>query len=540
MVNQKGLLMAVILLISAVFALQAQEFPINEKQFLGDNNSRLKDLYQPGNGFHTSIRPFLHDEVSKIFNGDSLDKSLHFTSPFSSRFYSWVWNKAFNEDLASLNTELLSLRINPLIGFEMGKENGSDEIRWLNARGIRMEGRLGQNIGFATTFIENQSNPFTYERMRIQQIGVMPGEGGIKGFKETNYDYAWSSGYVSYNPTSYLNFQFGQGKHFIGDGYRSLLLSDEAFNYPYFQFTVNVWKLKYMSMVAQFTDPSSPSIADLGYPKKYGTFHYLSIFAGKRLNIGLFESIIWKAADSSNYRGLELAYLNPVIFLRPVEFSVGSPDNALMGLNISYRFSASYMMYGQLMLDEMKFKEVMNGNGWWGNKQAVQIGFRYFDLAGLKGLNLLSEFNYARPYMYSHRSNLQNYGHYNEALAHPLGANFRESISILSYQHKRFFCDLKMQYAEFGADSAGINYGGNIFKPYDDHPFDYGNTTTQGDLNKLYRAEVRLMYLINPAMNLNAVVGYIYRNQESDQVNRKDNIIYFGLRTSVFNRYKDF
>lgn len=540
MLRHTTLLLAAILMISAFFRLNAQVFPVNETGTHGENGQNIKHLYAPGNGFHTSVQPYFLPELQRLDTAHAFDETGTLKSPFRSKSATWLWNKAFNEDLVRLDTELLRFKINPVIGFEMGKETDESSMRWLNARGVFMEGQLGKNIGFSTSFIENQSNPFTYERLRIQQTGVIPGEGAYKDFKGGNYDYAWSSGYISYSPSSYLNFQAGQGKHFIGDGYRSLLLSDAAFNYPYLSMSVNVWKIKYMAMTAQFMDRSSTMGSDLGYAKKYGTFHYLSLFAGKRLNISLFEAIIWKAADSSHHRGLEPAYLNPVIFLRPVEFSVGSPDNALMGMNISYRFSSSLTVYGQLMLDEMKVKDVFSGNGWWGNKQAVQLGFRYFDVAGIEGMNFLSEFNYIRPYTYSHRSNQQNYGHFNEPLAHPMGANLRESINVISYRKKRVFCDIKVQYTEFGADSSGINFGGNIFRPYDDHPSDYDNTTTQGDLNKLYRLEARLMYLINPAMKLNAVVGFIYRNQESSQLTRTDNIIYFGLRTSIFKQHKDF
>ena len=116
-------------------------------------------------------------------------------------------------------------------------------------------------------------------------------------------------------------------------------MSDNAFNYPYLKITTNVWRFKYTNLYAEFQDLKTPYNPDLGFHKKYGTFHYLSYAVNKRLNIGLFESIIWKAEDSSGYRGFDINYLNPVIFYRPVEFSVGSPDNALLGVNLSYKLA---------------------------------------------------------------------------------------------------------------------------------------------------------------------------------------------------------
>ncbi|MBK9515381.1 MAG: hypothetical protein IPO05_17595 [Flavobacteriales bacterium] len=35
----------------------------------------------------------------------------------------------------------------------------------------------------------------------------------------------------------WLNIQFGHGKHFVGHGYRSMLLSDHAPNAPYLKFS---------------------------------------------------------------------------------------------------------------------------------------------------------------------------------------------------------------------------------------------------------------------------------------------------------------
>ena len=70
--------------------------------------------------------------------------------------------------------------------------------------------------------------------------------------------------------------------------------------------------------------------------RKYTTTHYLSWAISKRVNLSFFDAIVWSATDSAgNYRGFDAQYLNPIIFMRPVEFSIGSPDNALMGLNLS-------------------------------------------------------------------------------------------------------------------------------------------------------------------------------------------------------------
>ena len=98
-----------------------------------------------------------------------------------------------------------------------------------------------------------------------------------------------------------------------------------------------------------------PHAANSRYPKKWNVMHYLDWSVTKWLNIGIFETIIWQNEDSLGvYRGFEFNYLNPVIFLRPVEFSVGSPDNVLMGITGKLTLFKNHILYGQLAIDEFK------------------------------------------------------------------------------------------------------------------------------------------------------------------------------------------
>lgn len=113
--------------------------------------------------------------------------------------------------------------------------------------------------------------------------------------------------------------------------------------------------------------------------RKYTSMHYLDLNIGKRASIGVFESVVWHN-DTMGQRGFDIGYMNPFIFFRPVEFSIGSPDNVLMGFNAKYKITNKTTAYAQLLLDEFLIKEVRAGKGWWGNKQGWQIGIKSFDL----------------------------------------------------------------------------------------------------------------------------------------------------------------
>ena len=72
------------------------------------------------------------------------------------------------------------------------------------------------------------------------------------------------------------NFEVGNGKQFIGDGYRSLLLSDAAFSYPFVKFTATFLKVKYFMMWNKMLQYDKvKDNFDYRYSGKYGATQYL-------------------------------------------------------------------------------------------------------------------------------------------------------------------------------------------------------------------------------------------------------------------------
>ena len=97
----------------------------------------------------------------------------------------------------------------------------------------------------------------------------------------------------------------------------------------------------------------------------------------------------------------------------------------------------------------------------------MQAGVKYIDAFGIKNLDLQLESNRVRPFTYSHNDSIANYTHYNQPLAHPLGANFQEIIGIARYQPApKWLLLAKLFYWKQGVDtSATVSYGSNIFLP---------------------------------------------------------------------------
>ncbi len=513
---------------------QEEYLPLNQSYSL----NLEKALYSPKLYFHTSIRPLYLPEVKKAVNYDSIQKELWFKKPEAKKWNGKWWNKLFNVNVITLKRKGFTLEANPLMNFSIGKDGS--RTTWNNTRGIELMGRIGKNITYYTRFYENQGVfPFYLDKY-IRKNRVVPAQGLVRSFHGTGFDFSEVNGYVNYQPGEHFTFQFGNGRNFLGDGYRSLLLSDNSFSNLFFKIMVSVWHLKYLVLYNQYVDIRT-SMPDYGYARKYSAIHYLSWAISKRVNLSFFDAIVWKNIDSLGmYRGFDYQYMNPVIFMRPVEFSIGSPDNALLGANLSVIVGKHSVFYGQFIIDEFTLKEVLKQNGYWANKQGFQVGFKTFDLAGIKNLYFQTEYNQVPPYTYSEREEIMNYGAYNQPLAHPLGANFRELVSLLKYNYHRLFFSYEFMYSIFGTDPPGKNYGGDIYKSYNTRVRKYGNFIGQGIRNRLLYQNISASFLINPSYNLNLTVGAVFRNLKNDVSSSQTNYFYISLRTSLRNLYYDF
>ena len=518
--------------------LQASVFS-QSKTFLYDYTlyQRINSLtYSVDSNLHTSIRPVRPGGMESA-SLDSLTKA-----PQEEK-HSWFARKLFYEHLVEVKRDDYNVFIDLLPDWQAGRDISGNSNTWLNTRGFQIQGNIGKKFSFYTSAYENQGRLPNYINTFIDSTRVVPGQVNDKysGTRAVT-DWAYASAVINYTPSKYFTFTLGQDKNFIGDGYRSMLLSDIATNYPFFKIATTLGNVKYINIWAQLQDLTAPAFSyNNGFRKKWGVFHYLDWNINKRLSLGLFESIIWQNADSTGKRGFDVSYVTPIIFLRTVEGYNGSPDNALLGFNAKYKFAKNLTTYGQFILDEFTAKEVFAGNGYWANKFGAQLGIKGFDVFKVKNLNFLAEFNTARPYTYSQRTSLLNYGHYNQPLAHPFGANFKEVLSIWNYSFKRWLFSAQGNIATYGLDNnEGKSYGKNIFKSYNSRAGNYNNSINQGVKTNFMYLDSRISFLLNPKTNLRVEAGTVYRQEKNDLKDDKTSWITLGLRSSFRNIYQDF
>ncbi len=493
------------------------------------------ELYSTERRSHSSIQPY----------GFTVLRDL--TPPFELRYdssaaASWLFDKVFQEHFIEYRDSAVYLYADVLPDLMMGHDSRSGRWTYTNTRGFFFGGSVSANVHFQSEFFENQSTfPDDLTRF-VNAKNVVPGQGFARSQNGRLFDYNQAAAHLSYAPSEYLTLSGGHGKHFIGDGYRSLLLSDNSFPYPYVKMTVDLWKFRYLAMWTEFQHIDHlPNFDTYPWAKKAGVFHYLDIAVTPEWKLGVFESIIWVPTDSIRQRGVEWNYLNPIIFLRPTEFSIASPDNVLMGLNSSYTLRPTTVVYGQFVIDEITFKEFIGGRGYWGNKYGIQAGVKQFDAFGISRLFLQAEMNRVTPYTYAHRSVLKSYGHYNQSLAHPTGSNFIESLVIAGYSWKRFDVQLQVNYNVFGTDtSAATSVGQDLFRPYTLRVKDFGNEIGQGDRQTLVLTELRGAYRLNPLTNLRIEFSLRHRSETSAAVSANSIWWNIGIRSSFRNIYYDF
>ncbi len=502
-----------------------------------------------GTNSHTAAKPFMFDEVASYYDFEAEKEALAKTAE------SWLTRKLWNEHLVEIQSKDYWFTIDPIFDLQVGKDTDADfNSTFNNTRGFIVQGGLGKKFNFSASVYESQGRFAQYFNQYAESLkafgpdpAIVPGRGIAKRFKDDAYDYPVAEAYLSYTPAKFINFQFGHGKNFIGDGYRSLFQSDVASPNPFLKVNTKFWKIKYTNTWMWLKDVRPEATIDDAFLTKYMANHYLSWNVSKRLNIGLFESVVW---TNSNERGFDINYLNPIIFFRAIEFETGQgAGNAIVGASAKYKWNNKVNLYGQFILDEFSLNDVKAGNKSWKNKYGYQLGVKYFDAFNVDNLMLQFEYNQVRPYTYSHNTVVLNYGHNNQSMAHLWGANFKEVILIGRYNYKRWFADAKLIFGLRGFDvndgADDFSYGGDIYRDYNDRPSDSGIEIGQGIKTKTLNAELQTGYIINPVSNLKLFTNISYRNfnpEATTSATFKSSTVWFniGLKTDLFNWYNDF
>ncbi len=458
------------------------------------------------------------------------------TGEFKSR---WPVLKTFYKtkpNFLEVKTRDFFLALNPVLQFRAGYETGTkNQSVYLNSRGVSLRGMIGRKVGFSSFLTDNQERGPQFFQQQVAAFRAVPGVGFYKPFKTSGFDYFDARGYITFNAAKAIDIQFGYDKNFIGNGYRSLFLSDWGNSNLFLKLNTRIWKINYQNLFMELM-PQFKKAGDTLLDRKYAAMHHLSMNVTKWLNIGLFEGVIFGRKNRFDFQ-----YLNPIIFYRHIEGTVGSPDNALAGFDFKANILHRVQLYGQLLLDEFILSEIKNKPTSWVNKWGIQLGAKYLDAFGVRNLDIQVEANRVRPFTYSHNDTVANYTHYNQPLAHPLGANFQEFIGIIRYQPApKWYVYLQTIYYYQGLDSAGKNFGGNIFRNYATRSMNEGFKIGSGNKATCLNGFLQVSYELRENLFFEITGQYRHYKMQNNPVSSNSTIVTGGIRLNMFSRRYDF
>ncbi len=474
------------------FQQQADQAILNQDSFI--NNS------------HLPLNPFIGEQFHKpdttnLFRFIKNDKAL---------------DLIFQKPLIRYSDEKegVKLSINPILNFQDGNETGDTTIRaYTNTRGFIGSVKL-KNVYIETMLAENQSIFPSYLYNYSKATLVVPGQGRWKVFKTSGFDYAFACGMVSIRANKHINITVGNGKQKIGSGYRSLLLSDNAFAYPYVKIE-QLWlkgRLQYINTYAVLNNLSpasaqSPPGTEGLFQKKPFVYQYLNFAFTKQIYLGLFQGVIGEVSNDKNQWRGDAFYFNPVIFSHAAYYGLSNKNNVLLGSDIRFNLFKSLIVYLQYVLDDYSSQATTNKASY-----GYQVGMRWVKKIDQWRISVLMEYNDVRGNTYSSPKSAtlgnESYSTVNQCLAYtPLLG--REVLGMTMLQKRRWIFSAQYNYQE--GNGAFLNY----------YKINFG-------------------FLINPSYNLVLNVGVQNRNYKYQVVNNISNYLYVQLQTSLYNIYYDF
>ncbi|MFY0688113.1 MAG: hypothetical protein JXQ90_13160 [Cyclobacteriaceae bacterium] len=473
----------------------------------------LKQTTLSGTRSFTTVKPFGRDRLLTIL-ADSARKNevkqfnaaqaaIEFwdlgAPDYGARTPMLKWFYQQKSNFYSYQGDDLIFHINPVWDLQVGSDNTNEKLVFVNGRGLELSGTIDERVSFYSFFTENQAEYPTYVKNVADSIGVIPLEGFWKEYGETTTDYFRVFGHVNVQWTDHIQSQLGYGRQFIGNGERSLFLSDFSNSHPYLRNSIEVWRIKYTNSLSKLTaDVFTYYGGNLGskdYPNKFLNFHYVDFAITDNFNLGIFESVMYGRADSLGGSRPKMEYQVPFTFLRAVEQQDGSTDNSLLGLEAKLNVMNRGALYGQFVLDDFSISELKSGNNWWGNKFGYQIGAHIYDLP-IENFDIQVERNWIRPFTYAHENLLSAQTHYLQPLAHPMGANLKEWIIRANYQPiPRLTADILVLMNKSGSDVAdSVSFGSNPLKSYNLRQQEYGHEIGQGLTAELFLTQSTFSY----------------------------------------------
>lgn len=366
-----------------------------------------------------------------------------------------------NRNLFNIQSKEFKVFVDPVFYHQWLYANpdsmSGEERVFERTHGFTLWGQLGTHVGFFFDFRDTKEwGTKTYP----DQFDIsLPGLGFVNGYGT----HIWHDETIAYVVFKLPYFQLFIGKDFNywGSGFNgSLGLSNNATSFDQIKVQTKFWRLKFTHLLGFLrTFPVIRKQDGMTNPKSI-VAHRLDINVAKWLNIGLYESVIF------GNRRFELAYLNPINFYRSAEHFLSDDDNASMGADIELFLIPNVKLYGELFIDDLSTSKI--GSGFFGNKIAYSAGGFWVDTFKIRNLDVRIEYTRTRPFVYTHRKDINRYSNFNTGLGHWIGPNSDNLLLRAQYRFsKSLFVAANIESFRHGANEPDRNVGGDMNRTED-------------------------------------------------------------------------
>ncbi|MBT4484250.1 MAG: hypothetical protein HOC71_11315 [Candidatus Latescibacteria bacterium] len=406
-----------------------------------------------------------------------------------------------------------SLFLDPVIvrKAQLGTMRGSskEDNVFTSTNGFILRGTVGDNIGF---HIDVRDSKEWGSRDYPEDTSTTMAGRGYAGFKGDRAEFDETYAHLAYTKGPFV-LSYGRDRNVWGRGRQgTLIMSRYGAPYDMIRLEAEFWKLNFMFFAAEIEQ--HPSVAKFYYRNPPGVFsdsvtvkkrisgHRIEINFSDRLSIGLHETVVYGGR-------WDMAYLNPLIFLKGAEHANDDHDNAAMGMDFRLFLRRNSSVYGEFFIDDITTTKL--GTGWYGNKLAYQIGTFYLEPLGLKDMDFRMEYTRINPWVYTHRYSINSYTHYGDVLGFQTGPNSDEFSAELRKRFTRKFHSafyfVRHRHGSVGGDPLqGFTAGDSKKVKFLD-----------GTLEKTTALGINLSYEI--CWELFFKIGYTYEEFNGDSIN---------------------
>ncbi|MFC2149970.1 hypothetical protein ACFLQV_00555 [Calditrichota bacterium] len=351
-------------------------------------------------------------------------------------------------------SEEFSIVFDPIVRFSIDADDEYTILR--RTTGIALHGTAKSKIGYYFRFTDSVERGKGKYGNRNDLLDDNYGYvGPLQSGEETYYD--MTEAYLTFQ-SEYFRAVFGKDRlRWGGMPDEGLLLSGLGPSYDHFRWQVEFLDIfKFDHVVAQLRPFRTPEdtlyktnggwVRSIAAPKWLAA-HKFEVMPWDWVIVGFGEAVVWGERD------LDIAYLNPLNFYYSAEHDGGDQDNALMWGYLLFRLPQGILMFGELLLDDLKLSTLGEGDP--GNRIGVAGGVQLSNLK-LDGLRINADYTRLQPYVYSHFYPVNRYSTWTTSLGSDLPPNadrFRLNASYRPTRKLEFSLELQsIRHGDRGAE----------------------------------------------------------------------------------------